>query len=262
MGCYYLTKERGWAKGEDKLFASPQEARIAFDANEVGLQARIRVRIGGEVISTTMGRVLLYEVVPTELGFDSVNRQMDKGALSDLVAVCYQNLGKEKTVQLLEDLKEMGFHYATKSGLSIGIDDMHIPVMKEPLVEQARQEVVEVESQYREGLITNGERYNKIIDIWAQVTEQVSNEMFKDLEREDLEVMHGEHGAPMQRDFNPIYVMADSGARGGPQQIRQLAGMRGLMAKPSGEIMESPITANFREGLSVLQYFISTHGAR
>ena len=262
MGCYYLTKERGGAKGEDKLFASPQEARIAFDAHEVGLQARIRVRIGGEVVSTTMGRVLLYEVVPTELGFDRVNRQMDKGALSDLVAACYQHLGKERTVRLLEDLKEMGFHYATKSGLSIGIDDMHIPAMKDPLVEQARQEVVEVESQYREGLITNGERYNKVIDIWAQVTEQVSNEMFKDLEREDLEVMYGENGAPRQRDFNPIYVMADSGARGGPQQIRQLAGMRGLMAKPSGEIMETPITANFREGLTVLQYFISTHGAR
>ncbi|ETW96355.1 MAG: hypothetical protein ETSY2_46565, partial [Candidatus Entotheonella gemina] len=152
--------------------------------------------------------------------------------------------------------------YATKSGLSIGINDMHIPEMKEPLVEQARQAVVEVESQYREGLITNGERYNKVIDIWAQVTEQVSNEMFKDLEQKDFEVMQGDRPESSQDDFNSIYVMADSGARGGPQQIRQLAGMRGLMAKPSGEIMESPITANFREGLTVLQYFISTHGAR
>jgi DNA-directed RNA polymerase subunit beta' len=139
---------------------------------------------------------------------------------------------------------------------------MHIPIMKEYLVNEARRLVVDVENQYREGLITNGERYNKIVDIWAQVTEQVSNEMFKELEREDLDVMHGENGDGVRRDFNPIYVMADSGARGGPQQIRQLAGMRGLMAKPSGEIMETPITANFREGLSVLQYFISTHGAR
>jgi DNA-directed RNA polymerase subunit beta' len=263
MGCYYLTKERGGAPGEGKLFASVDEARIAFDAGEVGLQARIRVRMRGEVVSTTMGRVLLYDVVPADLGFNWINRQMDKGALTNLVAECYQRLGKERTVQLLEDLKETGFHYATRSGLSIGIDDMHIPGMKDALVDQARQAVVEVESQYREGLITNGERYNKIIDIWAQVTEQVSNEMFKGLEREDLEVMYGvAQGTREQRDFNPIYVMADSGARGGPQQIRQLAGMRGLMAKPSGEIMETPITANFREGLSVLQYFISTHGAR
>ena len=262
MGCYYLTKERGGSKGEDKLFASPEEARVAFDAGEVGLQARIRVRIGGEVLATTIGRVLLSEIVPPELDFERVNRQMDKGALSDLVAACYQRVGKERTVRLLEDLKELGFHYATQSGLSIGIDDMHIPQMKDPLVEEARQEVVGVENQYREGLITNGERYNKIIDIWAQVTEQVSNEMFKDLEHEDLEVMNGVYGNGNQRDFNPIYIMANSGARGGAQQIRQLAGMRGLMAKPSGEIMETPITANFREGLSVLQYFISTHGAR
>jgi DNA-directed RNA polymerase subunit beta' len=187
---------------------------------------------------------------------------MDKGSLTDLVAECYQRVGKERTVQLLEDLKTLGFYYATQSGMSIGIDDMHIPVMKEPLVEEARRAVIDVENQYREGLITNGERYNKIVDIWAQVTEQVSNEMFKELEREDLDVMHGKSDNGARHDFNPIYVMANSGARGGLQQIRQLAGMRGLMAKPSGEIMETPITANFREGLSVLQYFISTHGAR
>jgi DNA-directed RNA polymerase subunit beta' len=263
MGCYYLTKERGGVKGEGKLFASRQEVRVAHDAGEVGLQARIRVRLeDGEVVATTVGRVLLSEILPPALEFARVNRQMDKGALTSLVAECYQRMGKERTVQFLEDLKELGFHYATQSGLSIGIDDMHIPVMKEHLVEEARRLVVDVENQYREGLITNGERYNKIVDIWAQVTEQVSNEMFKELEREDLDVMHGKNGGEARRDFNPIYVMADSGARGGPQQIRQLAGMRGLMAKPSGEIMETPITANFREGLSVLQYFISTHGAR
>jgi DNA-directed RNA polymerase subunit beta' len=262
MGCYYLTKERGGSKGEGKLFASPQEARIAYDTGEVGLQARIRVRVDGQVVTSTVGRVLLCEILPPGFGLARVNRQMDKGALMSLVAECYQRVGKERTVQLLEALKDLGFYYATKSGLSIGIDDMHIPGMKQPLVEEARRLVVDVENQYREGLITNGERYNKIVDIWAQVTEQVSNEMFKELEREDLEVMHGKNGHSTHHDFNPIYIMADSGARGGPQQIRQLAGMRGLMAKPSGEIMETPITANFREGLSVLQYFISTHGAR
>src|SRR6266699_1746518 len=262
LGCYYLTKERGGARGEGKLFANPQEVRIAYDTGEIGLQARIRVRMDGEVVATTVGRVLLSEILPSEIGFNRVNRQMDKGSLTDLVAECYQRVGKERTVQLLEDLKALGFYYATQSGMSIGIDDMHIPVMKEPLVEDARRAVIDVENQYREGLITNGERYNKIVDIWAQVTEQVSNEMFKELEREDLDVMHGNGGNGARHDFNPIYVMANSGARGGLQQIRQLAGMRGLMAKPSGEIMETPITANFREGLSVLQYFISTHGAR
>ena len=262
LGCYYLTKERGGTRGEGKLFANPQEVRVAYDTGEAGLQARIRVRMDGEVIATTVGRVLLSEILPSEIGFKHVNRQMDKSLLTDLVAECYQRVGKERTVQLLEDLKGLGFYYATQSGMSIGIDDMHIPVMKEPLVEEARRAVIDVENQYREGLITNGERYNKIVDIWAQVTEQVSNEMFKELEREDLDVMHGNGGNGARHDFNPIYVMANSGARGGLQQIRQLAGMRGLMAKPSGEIMETPITANFREGLSVLQYFISTHGAR
>ena len=262
MGCYYLTKERGGAKGEGKLFANPREVRVAYDTGEVGLQARIRVRLHNEAVATTVGRVLLSEILPAALDFSFVNRQMDKGSLTDLVAECYQRTGKERTVQLLEDLKELGFLYATQSGLSIGINDMHIPLLKEPLVEEARRAVVDVENQYREGLITNGERYNKIVDIWAQVTEQVSNEMFKELEREDREVMHGREANGARRDFNPIYVMANSGARGGLQQIRQLAGMRGLMAKPSGEIMETPITANFREGLSVLQYFISTHGAR
>ena len=211
---------------------------------------------------TTVGRILLREVLPPELGFEQVNRQMDKASLTDLVAECYQRVGKERTVQLLEDLKTLGFQYATQSGLSIGIDDMHIPMMKESLIGEAQTQVVDVESQYREGLITNGERYNKIVDIWAQVTEQVSNEMFKELEREDLDVMYSRGANGARHDFNPIYAMANSGARGGLQQIRQLAGMRGLMAKPSGEIMETPITANFREGLSVLQYFISTHGAR
>lgn len=261
LGCYYLTKERGGTRGEGKLFANPREVRVAYDTGEVGLQARIRTRMNGEVVATTVGRILLSEILPHEISFSHVNRQMDKSSLTELVAECYQRVGKERTVQLLEDLKALGFCYATQSGLSISINDMHIPLLKESLVGEARRAVIDVENQYREGLITNGERYNKIVDIWAQVTEQVSNEMFKELEREDMDVMHSVGGG-ICHDFNPIYVMANSGARGGLQQIRQLAGMRGLMAKPSGEIMETPITANFREGLSVLQYFISTHGAR
>src|SRR6266545_2884275 len=262
LGCYYMTKVRGGAKGEGRVFANFNEVRIAYDQGIVALQARIKVRLNGELVDTTVGRVLFYEAVPKELSFASVNRQMEKRALSDLVAECYLRCGQDRTVEFLENLKALGFYYATQSGMSIGIDDMHIPVMKEPLVEDARRAVIDVENQYREGLITNGERYNKIVDIWAQVTEQVSNEMFKELEREDLDVMRGKSDKGARHDFNPIYVMANSGARGGLQQIRQLAGMRGLMAKPSGEIMETPITANFREGLSVLQYFISTHGAR
>src|SRR5882724_10227792 len=203
LGCYYLTKERGGVRGEGKLFANPHEVRVAYDTGEVGLQARIRVRIAGEVISTTVGRILLSEILPSEIGFNRVNRQMDKSSLTDLVAECFQRVGKERTVQLLEDLKALGFYYATQSGMSIGIDDMHIPVMKEPLVEDARRAVIDVENQYREGLITNGERYNKIVDIWAQVTEQVSNEMFKELEREDLDVMRGKSDKGARHDFNP-----------------------------------------------------------
>src|SRR6266542_2908816 len=210
LGCYYLTKERGGVRGEGKLFANPHEVRVAYDTGEVGLQARIRVRIAGEVISTTVGRILLSEILPSEIGFNRVNRQMDKSSLTDLVAECFQRVGKERTVQLLEDLKALGFYYATQSGMSIGIDDMHIPVMKEPLVEEARRAVIDVENQYREGLITNGERYNKIVDIWAQVTEHVSNEMFKELEREDLDVMRGKSDKGARHDFNPIYVMANS----------------------------------------------------
>ncbi|RMF88676.1 MAG: DNA-directed RNA polymerase subunit beta' [Nitrospinota bacterium] len=260
LGCYYLTKVRGKSKGEGKVFANFDEVRVAYDAGVVGLQARIKVRLPEGVVDTTVGRVLLYEALPEGLPFELVNRTMDKKNLSHLVAQSYLLLGKEKTVHLLEQLKEVGFHYATLAGVSIAIDDMRVPKMKEALVEKARMEVLEVEKQYRDGLITNGERYNKIIDIWAQVTERVSDEMFKELESEDREIMEGRYEG--KKDFNPIFIMADSGARGGPQQIRQLAGMRGLMAKPSGEIIETPITANFREGLTALQYFISTHGAR
>src|SRR5512132_733087 len=249
FGIYYLSKERAGAKGEGRLFADPEEARIAYDNEDVDLQARIRLRYNGGVVETTVGRTLLNDVVPEPLRF--VNKELKKKEIGALIADCYNRLGNEATVAFLDDLKDIGFRYATLSGLSIGIQDMHIPAAKGELIERARKQVNEVEQQYQDGVITNGERYNKVVDIWAHTTEQIADAMFRELEG-------GEQGG----EFNPIYMMADSGARGSKQQIRQLAGMRGLMAKPSGEIIETPITSNFREGLTVLEYFTSTHGAR
>jgi DNA-directed RNA polymerase subunit beta' len=244
-----MTKERPGAKGEDRLFADPEDLRIAYDNEDVDLQARIRVRWNGSALETTVGRTLLNEIVPEPLRF--VNQELKKKQITELVARCYNTLGNEATVAFLDELKDIGFRYATLSGLSIGIDDMHVPPAKERHIAAARSEVNEVEQQYQDGVITNGERYNKVVDIWAHATELIAEDMFRDLEA-------GEQGG----EFNPIYMMADSGARGSKQQIRQLAGMRGLMAKPSGEIIETPITSNFREGLTVLEYFTSTHGAR
>ena len=268
LGCYYMTKPRAGAIGENRVCSSPEEVRVAYDQKEVGLQARIRVRLDGKLYLTTTGRVLLYEILPQGMPFESVNRVMDKKALTNLVAQTHKRMGKDATVRFLDDLKDAGFGYATLAGVSIGMDDMHVPETKSDIVEKARREVTKVEGEYRDGLITDGERYNKVIDIWAHVTENISDEMFSGLQAEDEWVMSGESTGPIsagngrESRFNPIFIMADSGARGSTQQIRQLAGMRGLMAKPSGEIIETPITANFREGLTVLQYFISTHGAR
>ncbi len=266
LGIYYLTKERKGAKGEGRIFADMEEVRMAYDAEDVDLQARVKVRSinaltepelqGAEARNpdrwkdyTTVGRVLFNEIVPLPLRF--VNRELKKKEITALVGDCYHKLGNAETVKFLDDLKDIGFRYATLSGLSIGIDDMHTPSLKSQLIEEARRLVIEVEQQYLDGVITNGERYNKVVDIWAHVTEEIADEMFRELEA-------GEQGG----EFNPIFMMADSGARGSKQQIRQLAGMRGLMAKPSGEIIETPITSNFREGLTVLEYFTSTHGAR
>src|SRR5574341_1056962 len=254
LGCYWLTKERVGTKGEGKLFGSPEEVRIAFDAREVEEHARIKVRIEGSLEQTTVGRVLLSEVLPPGMPFANANKVMTKKEVTRLIDTVYRQNGHRDTVTFLDKIKDLGFQYATRAGVSICIDNMHIPSKKEDLIGKAQREVNEIERQYAEGLITNGERYNKVIDIWAHVTEQVANEMMKEL---------GAGGDPGKvESFNPIFMMADSGARGSSQQIRQLGGMRGLMAKPSGEIIETPITANFREGLSVLQYFISTHGAR
>jgi len=258
LGCYYMTKPRGGMKGEGKVLSGSKEVIAAFDAGELDLLARILVRIDGELVQTTTGRVLIGEVLPAGMPFSLVNRLLDKKSLSDLISNVFLSMGSEKTVLVLDDIKELGFKYASEAGLTISIDQMRIPEAKAKLVGETNDEVLKVYNQYRDGLITNGERYNKVIDIWAHVTEKVSEEMFRELEEEDEASSSGKD----DNDFNSIFIMADSGARGSAQQLRQLAGMRGLMAKPSGEIIETPITANFREGLSVIQYFISTHGAR
>ncbi|OGQ70258.1 MAG: DNA-directed RNA polymerase subunit beta' [Deltaproteobacteria bacterium RIFCSPLOWO2_12_FULL_44_12] len=260
LGLYYMTRERAFAKGEGKIFSSPQEVRIAYDADEVGLQAKIKCRINGKLVETTTGRVLLYEVVPKAIPFEDVNKVMDKKGVAELIDQCYRFCKDKETVLLADGLRTLGFKHSTKAGISICIDDMLIPPAKKELLENAYREVREVEEQYTEGLITAGEKYNKVVDIWAQTTEAIADSMMQGLQREVAESETGEKRE--QLSFNPILIMADSGARGSAQQMRQLAGMRGLMAKPSGEIIETPITANFREGLNVLQYFISTHGAR
>src|SRR5580704_5595514 len=249
FGIYYMTKERPGAKGEGRLFADPEDLRIASDNENVDLQARIHLRYNSGIIETTVGRTLFNEVVPEPLRF--LNKELKKKEIGQLISDCYNRLGNEATVTFLDELKDIGFRYATLSGLSIGIVDMHVPSTKGEIIGHARQNVNEVEQQYQDGVITNGERYNKVVDIWAHVTEQIADQLFKEME------VRAENG-----DFNPIFMMADSGARGSKQQIRQLAGMRGLMAKPSGEVIETPITSNFREGLTVLEYFTSTHGAR
>jgi DNA-directed RNA polymerase subunit beta' len=273
LGIYYMTKAKPQAKGEGRAFGSTEEVIMALEAAEVELLTPIRMRYTGEVIDltnayddqdvshtepiqlhkqflhTTVGRVIFNDHLPTDMPF--INGLLKKKGVQALVQYCYLRFGLEKTVVALDKLKELGFLYATKAGVSIGISDMVIPSVKFKLVDTAEHEVVKVQQQYLDGAITNGERYNKVIAIWSDVTEKVADEMFKALEEQDK-----------QGVINPIYVMADSGARGSKQQIRQLSGMRGLMAKPSGEVIETPITSNFREGLTVLQYFISTHGAR
>ena len=264
LGIYYMTRPREFAKGESRIFSSPEEVRAAYDHGEVALQAKVVCRIDGVRKTTTVGRVLLWDVVPRELGFDAINKVLDKKQLGSLIDLCYRLTGEKETVLLADRIRSMGYTFATKAGISIALKDMIIPPRKQEFLDYARKEVAEIEVQYQEGLITDGERYNKVIDIWAEVTEKVAAEMMSQISNEETTGYNteGKKETRKQPSFNPIYIMADSGARGSAQQIRQLAGMRGLMAKPSGEIIETPITANFREGLSVLQYFISTHGAR
>lgn len=267
---------------QPKTFASFEEAVRAYNDKRVALLEAIRVRMQIEpdnpkckMVDTTVGRVIFNQILPKDFHFANkfVNKQMDKKTLSKLITKTHLDYGNEVTVEVLDKLKDTGFKFSTISALSIGIDDMQVPGQKSELIQEAQVEVGEVDDQYNNGVITNGERKNKVIDIWSKVTEEVANAMFEELLRSEEAQSHlaGKLGAAdYSRDeivrkhpkFNPIFMMADSGARGSRQQIRQLAGMRGLMAKPSGEIIETPITANFREGLSVLQYFISTHGAR
>jgi DNA-directed RNA polymerase subunit beta' len=256
LGIYYMTKTKFGAKGENKIFASSEEVIIAYEDGIVDLHAKIKLKVdclfdleekksipGKQIIETTVGKVIFNSYLPQGFGF--VNRELNKSLVGDIVIECYKRFGHSATVRLLDDTKMLGFEMATLGGISIGIDDLNIPQEKAEVLKDSRSEVAKVEEQYRKGIITESERKSKVIDIWTHATDKVSDLLFKGMD-----------------PFNPIFMMAESGARGSRLQIRQLAGMRGLMAKPSGEIIESPITANFREGLNVLEYFISTHGAR
>jgi DNA-directed RNA polymerase subunit beta' len=278
LGLYYLTRERPFAKGERVAkngekplpFASPEEVRVAYDQGQVHLQARIPVRIDGKVYNTTVGRVILWEILPEGLPFDLINGTMTKKEIRKLIAHSYRKCGIKSTVIFADQLKNLGYRFATQAGISISIQDMVIPSRKPEILGQSQAEVNQVEEQYQEGLITEGEKYNKVVDIWAKATDETAAEMMAEMAREVIAVEEPDPEKPGRTvvrqeevaSFNPVFMMADSGARGSKDQMRQLAGMRGLMAKPSGEIIETPITANFREGLTVLQYFISTHGAR
>jgi len=260
LGLYYMTRERVNVNGEGRVFADSAEARIAYDHGTVDLQAGIKVRMDGKIVETTMGRVILAGLLPQSVPFVEINKVLSKKALAKLIDYTYRHSGTKDTVILADRLKDTGYEYATRAGISICINDMKIPLSKEDFVENAERGVSDVEKQYNDGLITSGEKYNKVVDIWSKVTEDVANEMMDEIKVDY--VRDRENKLVESPSFNSIFIMADSGARGSRDQIRQLAGMRGLMAKPSGEIIETPIKANFREGLGVLEYFISTHGAR
>ncbi|MBT5888190.1 MAG: DNA-directed RNA polymerase subunit beta' [Halieaceae bacterium] len=273
LGLYFMTRERVNAQGEGMIFADAAEAERAYAAGQVDLQARVKVRIketrfdyGADpvtetrVIDTTVGRALLWRIVPEGLSFDMVNQPMVKKAISRIINQCYRVVGLKSTVVFADRLMYTGYEYSTKSGSSIGVNDFEIPDEKASMLDRANAEVTEIEEQYAAGLVTQGEKYNKVIDIWSRTNDQVAKSMMDSLSKETVTNRDGEEEE--QTSFNSVYMYADSGARGSPAQIRQLAGMRGLMAKPDGSIIETPIVANFREGLNVLQYFISTHGAR
>jgi DNA-directed RNA polymerase subunit beta' len=273
LGLYFMTRERVNARGEGTLFTDVAEVHRAYESRVADLQARVKVRITEHVrdaegrlterkrvVDTTIGRALLFEILPKGLSFDLINQDMTKKAISGVINACYRTLGLKETVVFADQLMYTGFHYATRAGVSIGVDDMIVPEQKQKILGAAEHEVKEIQEQYASGLVTNGERYNKVVDIWSRTNDQVAKAMMEKLGSEEVESAQGTK--VRQKSFNSIYMMSDSGARGSPAQIRQLAGMRGLMAKPDGSIIETPITANFREGLNVLQYFISTHGAR
>ncbi|HIK73960.1 MAG TPA: DNA-directed RNA polymerase subunit beta' [Alcanivorax sp.] len=273
LGLYYISREKVNVKGEGRIFADIAEVLRALGTREVELHARVRVRIhevvkdqegrieeATRLVETTPGRCKIWDIVPEGIGFDMVNQNMTKKAISKLLNTCYRILGTKETCIFADQIMYMGFREATLSGSSIGVEDMVIPDAKVKLIAAAEEEVREIEEQFASGLVTRGERYNKVVDIWARTNDQIAKAMMDNLNKEIVVNRDGEDET--QASFNSIYMMADSGARGSPAQIRQLAGMRGLMAKPDGSIIETPITSNFREGLNVLQYFISTHGAR
>jgi len=281
LGLYYMTRERVNAKGEGLVLSGIDEARRAYETGHAALQARVKVLIR-EVVreedgrieertgvrETTLGRALVWEIVPEGLPFELVDRALGKKQISSLINTCYRVLGLKDTVVFADQIMYMGFRMATRAGVSIGLEDMEVPGEKARIISDAEDEVKEIEDQYTQGLVTNGERYNKVVDIWSRTNDQVAKSMMRKLGKDEVVDSEGnpvtdDAGTPLEQDsFNSIYMMADSGARGSAAQIRQLAGMRGLMAKPDGSIIETPITANFREGLNVIQYFISTHGAR
>ena len=273
LGLYYMTRERINARGEGMLFAGVEEIHRAYENDAVDLHATVTVRVpavngdgdadegpGTRRVETTVGRALLSEIMPRGLSFDLINRPMNKRAVSAVINASYRQLGLKKTVIFADQLMYMGFDYATHAGVSFGVNDMVVPEEKQRILDVAEQEVKEIQDQYASGLVTDGERYNKVVDIWSRTNDHVAKAMMQKLGSEL--VFDAQGNEARQESFNSIYMMADSGARGSAAQIRQLAGMRGLMAKPDGSIIETPITANFREGLDVLQYFISTHGAR
>jgi len=273
LGLYYMTRTKINAKGEGMILANLDEARRAYEAGAAELQANVRVRVtihepneDGELVEvtklldTTVGRALLSGILPKGMEFTHINKAMSKKAISNVINACYRQLGLKKTVIFADKLMYTGFRQATRAGISIGVNDMVVPESKEKILAVAEAEVKEIQDQYGSGLVTDGERYNKVVDIWSRTNDQIAKAMMDKLGTEMVKDSTGK--MVEQESFNSIYMMADSGARGSAAQIRQLAGMRGLMAKPDGSIIETPITANFREGLDVLQYFISTHGAR
>jgi DNA-directed RNA polymerase subunit beta' len=274
LGLYYMTRERVGAKGEGMAFSDVAEVHRAYESRNIDLQAKIKVRLSEflreakgapliekvRVVATTAGRALLSEILPKGLSFDAINQDMTKKTISATINACYRTVGLKETVVFADQLMYTGFHYATRAGVSIGVDDMVVPQQKIKILATAEKEVKEIQEQYASGLVTNGERYNKVVDIWSRTNDQVAKAMMEKLGTDEVNDAKG--NKVRQKSFNSIFMMADSGARGSAAQIRQLAGMRGLMAKPDGSIIETPITANFREGLNVLQYFISTHGAR
>ena len=262
LGLYYMTAERSFELGEGMTFCAPWEVEAAYDGGQVSLHARVKVRMpDGVMYDTTPGRVLVSDILPEKLGFDHVNCVLTKKNIARLVGAAYRHCGIKATVILCDRLKDMGYEFATRAGVTIGVKDLTIPESKKHILAASQAEVDDIEHQYRDGIITRTEKYNKVVDVWTKATQDVSSEMIKEI---SYDVLTDPKTGKQEKNqsFNPIFMMSNSGARGNQDQMRQLAGMRGLMAKPSGEIIETPITSSFREGLSVLQYFTSTHGAR